>query len=78
MPILYTGVHGEALDGADLPILPDRSHFMWIHVLHVRLARPRESHPIGPRTPEVRDEVRHTCWRLSIWQPSSRGKPRIL
>ena len=47
------GVHGEALDDANLQILPDRSHFVRIHILHVRMARPREGHFIGPRTTEV-------------------------
>ena len=53
MSSLLLGVHGEALDDADLQILPDRSHAMWIHVLYVRMACPRESHFVGPRTTEV-------------------------
>lgn len=50
---LLIGVYGEALDNADLQIIPDRSHFVRIHVLHVWMARPREGHFIGPRTIEV-------------------------
>ena len=41
------------MDDADLQVLPDRSHVMWIHVLHVRVARPRESRFVGPHTTEV-------------------------
>lgn len=40
MSLLCTGVHGEALDDANLQIVRDCPHVMRVHVLHVRLARP--------------------------------------
>jgi hypothetical protein len=42
--VFLLGVHGETLDDADIQILPDRSHVVWIYVLYVRMARPRESY----------------------------------
>lgn len=47
------GVYDQALDDPNLQILPDRSHLVWIHILHVWMARPREGHFIGPCTTEV-------------------------
>ena len=54
MLVPFTGVHGEALDDADLQVLPDRPYSMRIHVVYVWLARPRESHLISSRAIEVR------------------------
>lgn len=48
-----SGVHDETLDDPELQVLPDRPHVMWIHVLHVRVACPRESRFVGSRTTEV-------------------------
>ena len=61
-PPYFTDFHGKALDGAHLQIILDRSHPMWIHLLHVRLARPRESHIAGSRAIEVRYLQLVLCW----------------
>lgn len=71
------GIYGETLDDSDLQVLPDRTYVVWIHVLHVWVACPREGHSVGSRTTEVISRFFTHYPRLTGVQPAGSGKPRI-